>query len=56
MDFEFFFQFVAGLNIGTGVSPSVGLKTNSTRSPMRTSSKSQSTMLLIMVTPSSSVT
>ena len=46
-----------GLNIGTGGCPSsVGLKTTSTFCPMRTSSRSQSTMFVIMVVPSSSVT
>src|SRR3989454_6189380 len=46
----------AGVNIGTGGPPSVGLKTTRTRCPIRMASRSQSTMLVIIVTPSSSVT
>ena len=45
-----------GLNIGTGGPPSVGLNTTSTACPMRMSSRSQSTILVIIDTPSSSVT
>ena len=46
----------AGVNIGTGGPLSVGLKTTFTRWPIRIASRSQSTMLVIIVTPSSSVT
>jgi len=46
----------AGPNIGTGGPPSVGLNTTRTFSPIRIASRSQSTMLVIIDTPSSSVT
>src|SRR5262249_42833159 len=46
----------ARVNMGTGGPPSVGLKTTFTRWPMRMASRSQSTMFVIIVTPSSSVT
>ena len=46
----------AGVNIGTGWPPSLGLKTTLTRWPMSSVLGSQSTRLLISVTPSSSVT
>ena len=46
----------AGANIGTGGPPSVGLNTTRTLCPIRTASRSQSTMLVIIDTPSSSVT
>src|SRR5690606_2435316 len=46
----------AGLNIGTYWPPSVALNTACTLSPMRTWSRSVSTMLVSMVVPSSSVT
>lgn len=45
-----------GVNMGTAGPPSLGLNTTRTLSPMRTESRSQSTMLVIMVTPSSRVT
>ena len=48
--------YQAGVNIGTGGPPSVGLKTTFTAWPIRIASRSQSTMLVIIVTPSSSVT
>ena len=43
----------AGVNIGTGRPFSVGLKTTFTFCPMATLSRSVSTMLVIIVTPSS---
>src|SRR5262249_10055213 len=46
----------AGVNIGTGGPPSVGAKTPRTGWPIRIASKSQSTILVIIVTPSSRVT
>lgn len=46
----------SGVNIATGGPRSVGLKTSFTFWPMRSLSKSQSTRLVIIVTPSSSVT
>ena len=46
----------AGLNIGTGGPFSVSLNTTLTGWPTRSASKSQSTMLVIMVGPSASVT
>ena len=45
-----------GVNMGTGGPPSVGVHTTRTGWPMRCASKSQSTRLVIMVGPSSSVT
>src|SRR5436309_8722355 len=45
----------AGMNIGTGGPPSVGLKTARTRSPIRMATGSQATMLVIIGTPASSV-
>jgi len=46
----------AGANIGTGGPPSEGLNTTRTFCPIRTASRSQSTMLVSIETPSSSVT
>ena len=46
----------AKVNMGTDGPPSVGLKTTFTRWPMRMASRSQSTMFVIIVTPSSRVT
>ena len=44
------------VNIGTGGPPSVGLNTTVTAWPIRIASRSQSTMFVIIVTPSSRVT
>lgn len=46
----------ACVNIGTGGPPSLGLNTTLTFCPMRIVSDAQSTMLVIMLTPSSRVT
>src|SRR5262249_40556091 len=46
----------AGVNMGTGGPPSVGLKTTFTRWPMRMASRSQSTMFVIIVTRPARVT
>lgn len=46
----------AGVNIGTDMPPMLFLKATFTGCPMRTVSRSQSTILVIIVTPSSSVT
>src|SRR6266446_6067588 len=45
----------AGVNIGTGGPPSLGLKTRRTAWPMRIELRSQSTMLVIIVGPSAKV-
>ena len=45
-----------GVNIGTAWPPSLGLKTTFTRWPIASGRGSQSTRLVIIVTPSSSVT
>src|SRR6516162_5898426 len=46
----------AGVNIGTGCPLSLGLKMSRTACPMRIRSRSQSTMLVIIETPSCNVT
>lgn len=46
----------AGVNIGTDTPPLVFLKVTLTRCPIRTESRSQSTILVSILTPSSSVT
>ncbi len=48
--------FAAGANIGIDAPPSVFLKTTFTFCPIRIVSRSQSTMLVIIFTPSSKVT
>ena len=48
--------FYSRVNIGTGVPSSAGLNTNVTRAPIFNAAKSQSTRLVIIETPSSSVT
>jgi hypothetical protein len=45
-----------GVNMGTDGPPSLGVHTTRTGWPLRSASKSQSTRLVIMVGPSSSVT